>query len=274
MDVYLQEYSSEEAIRRYTSKTAGHGITYLLENDYADVYLNAIDRFLDIPANPSLRLLEFGCGGGMNLLTVLSLLQRKGMRVEQAVGTDFSERLINAANAESDILLTPEQRKKTRFAVARNEELASDLACALGKAKIDLINSFHVILGVNTFRYCHRLGKAVECAQDIADLLVPGGICVMIDMNQKFPAFRSKFRDRRTKPERERYLPSLEEYASPFAQVGLEILRKENFCWVPHSASPTLTKVCRLLTPALNVFFKPLAMRSLVVSRKKRKVSA
>jgi SAM-dependent methyltransferase len=272
MDVYLQEYSSDEAIRRYTSRSAGYGISYLLENDYADVYLTAINQFLQVPTNSPLKLLEFGCGGGMNIITLLSLLERKGRSVEVAFGTDFSEKLIDAANAESKILLTPAQRKKMHFAVARNENLVFDLARGVGETKADLINAFHVILGVNTFRYCHRLGKALECARDIADLLAPGGICVMIDMNRRFPAFRSKLRDRRTKSERERYLPSLEEYASPFAKVGLEILRKENFCWIPHSASPTLTRVCRLIAPILNVFAKPVAMRSLVISRKRMHV--
>jgi SAM-dependent methyltransferase len=269
MDVYLQEYSSDDAIRRYTSKTAGHGISYLLENDYADIYLTALNQFLGRPANSPLRLLEFGCGGGMNILTLFSLLERKGVSVEEVIGTDFSEKLVTAANAESDVFLTAEQRKKIHFAVARNEELISDLARALGRPRSNLLNSFHVILGVNTFRYCHRLGKALECARDIADLLVSGGICVVIDMNRRFPAFRSRLRDRRTKPEKERYLPSLEEYAAPFAEAGLEVLKKENFCWIPHSAGPFLTRACRLFTPALDAFAKPLAMRSLVISRKK-----
>jgi SAM-dependent methyltransferase len=266
MDVYLQEYSADDAIARYTSRTAGHGISYLLEHDYAEIYLTAIDQYLGLPPNEPLRLLEFGCGGGMNLITLLSLLERKGRKVELAVGTDFSERLISAANLESKTLLTPEQQKKTHFAVARNETIAADLQNGLQLP--DAQRSFHVILGVNTFRYCHRLGKASECARDLASLLAPGGICIMIDMNRKFPAFRSKFRDKRTKPEAERYLPSLDEYSAPFAEAGLEILRKENFCWIPHSASARLTNVCRLLTPILDVLAKPRAMRSLVVSRK------
>jgi SAM-dependent methyltransferase len=269
MDTYLQEYSSDDAIRKYTSQTAGYGISYLLENDYAEVYLTAISQFLEVPASTPLKLLEFGCGGGMNIITLLSLLERKGRRVELAYGTDFSETLISAANVESKTLLTPDQQKKVRFAVARNEELISDLAEALRISELDLKNSFHVILGVNTFRYCHRLGKTRECAQDIADLLAPGGICINIDMNRRFPAFRSKMRGLNGVPEAERYLPSLEEYAAPFRRVGLEILRKENFCWIPHSASAALTKVCRVLGPALNVFAKPFAMRSLVISRKK-----
>jgi hypothetical protein len=88
-------------------------------------------------------------------------------------------------------------------------------------------------------------------------------------MNRKFPAFRSKFRDRKTKPAAERYLPSLDEYANPFGRAGLDVLRKENFCWIPHSAGPTMTRVLRALTPVLNVLAKPMAMRSLVVARKK-----
>ncbi|MDQ6758462.1 MAG: class I SAM-dependent methyltransferase [Acidobacteriota bacterium] len=268
MDVYLKEYSADDAITRYTSRTAGHGISYLLENDYAQVYVTAIDQFLKVARDKPLRLLEFGCGGGMNIIALVSLLERRGRKVEQAVGTDFSAKLISAANSESKMLLTPEQQAKTHFAVARNEAIVADLAAAFNGSQEQLGSNFDVILGVNTFRYCHRLNKAQECAEQLASLLVPGGICIMIDMNQKFPAFRSKFRDRRTKPEAERYLPSLEEYASPFAKAGLEILRKENFCWVPHSASARLTQVCRLLTPALNAIAKTRAMRSLVISRK------
>jgi SAM-dependent methyltransferase len=205
----------------------------------------------------------------MNIITLLSLLERNGKKVEIAYGTDFSERLINAANVESKTLLTPEQYNKVHFVVARNEQLISDLSAALDLSRDELMNSFHVILGVNTFRYCHRLGKALQCAQDIAHLLRPGGICINIDMNRRFPAFRSKWRSSRNIPAIERYLPSLDEYASPFDQAGLEILRKENFCWIPHSASRTMTSICGLLAPALNIFAKPWAMRSLVISRKR-----
>jgi 2-polyprenyl-3-methyl-5-hydroxy-6-metoxy-1,4-benzoquinol methylase len=267
MNVYLEEYSSEDAVRKYTSQTAGYGIRYLLANDYAQVYLTAVDEFLKVRGDVGLRLLEFGCGGGMNIITLLALLERKGRKVDLAVGTDFSERLITAARNEADMFLTPEQQKRIRFAVARNDELASDLAAAMNASKKELEKSFQVILGVNTFRYCHRLGKELNCAKAIADLLMPGGISIMIDMNRKFPAFRSKLR-RSPEPPEERYLPTLDEYASPFAKVGLEILRKENFCWIPHSASPALTTICRLSAPALNMFAKPFAMRSLVISRK------
>jgi SAM-dependent methyltransferase len=269
MDVYLEEYTSEQAIRRYTHETAGHGIGYLLEHEYANVYLAAIRNYLRT-ADKNLRLLEFGCGGGMNIITLLPLLERNGIKVESAIGTDFSETLIDAAKQEGKELLRPDQDAKLRFVVARNEQLISDLAQGLSVPPSELRNSFHLILGVNTFRYCHRLGKQAECARDIADLLTPGGVCIMIDMNHNFPAFRSKFRDRKTKPAEERYLPTLSEYAQPFANAGLEILKKGNFCWVPHSAGPTLTKICRFLSPLLNIVAKPFAMRSLVISRKRQ----
>jgi SAM-dependent methyltransferase len=267
VDVYLQEYSSEDAIRKYTSETAGHGISYLLAHDYADIYLNAVNRFLKTDRRKPLRLLEFGCGAGMNVISLFKLLETKGKTVELAIGADFSERLITAANSEARSFLSAEQREKMRFAVARNEQLASDLASALKTSEKKLANSFQLILGVNTFRYCHRLGKEMNCAQAIAGLLAPGGICIMIDMNRRFPAFRSRFR-RTTETKEEKYLPTLEQYASPFRKAGLELLRKENFCWIPHSASPALTNICRVSTPLLNLVAKPFAMRSLVVSRK------
>jgi len=267
MDVYLEEYSSLDAVRKYTSSTAGYGIDYLLENDYANVYLTAINQFLKVAEGTPLRVLEFGCGGGMNIIRLLTLLQRKGKKVEHAIGADFSETLIEAARAEAKTLLSEGNQKKIRFVVARNEALVKDLAAGMNVSEKKLENSFHLILGVNTFRYCHRLGKESNCAHAIAELLVPGGICIMIDMNRKFPAFRSKLRSSR-KPKEEEYLPSLEEYASPFAKAGFEILRKENFCWIPHSAGPTLTRLCRISAPVLNIVAKPFAMRSLVISRK------
>jgi len=231
------------------------------------VYINAMDRWLNADRSTPMKLLEFGCGGGMNIISLLKLLEAKGKSVELAVGTDFSAPLIKAANAEADRLLSGKQREQIRFGVARNEVLQSDLATVLNASTKQLVNSFHMILGVNTFRYCHRLGKELNCARAIAELLVPGGICIMIDMNRRFPAFRSRFR-RSTETKEDKYLPTLEQYASPFAKAGLELLRKENFCWIPHSASPALTNICRLSSPVLNLFAKPFAMRSLVVSRK------
>jgi len=264
---FLEEYGSEDAVRKYTTETAGFGINYLLSNDYATVYLSAVDSYLRTsPARP-LRLLEFGCGGGMNIITLVSLLERKGIPVERAFGTDFSARLVQSAVQEAKASLTPGLAKKLSFYVARNELLMEDLAAARGKPAEDLVGYFDLIVGVNTFRYCHRLGKEQDCAADIYRLLRPGGVCINIDMNNRFPAFRSHLKGSTEDPA-ECYLPSLEEYTSPFKAAGFEIIRKGNFCWIPHSAGRALTLCCRLLTPFLNLVAPSRAMRSLVVARK------
>ena len=268
MNVYLTEYSSEDAIRRYTSGTAGHGIDYLLKHDYANVYLRSMNGMISVPRHTPLRLLEFGCGGGMNIITLIPLLMREGWMIERALGTDFSESLIQAARREAQVSLAREQRQILSFSVARNEHLADDLASGAKIQRRTLVGYFHLIVGVNTFRYCHRLGKERECARDIAEMLTPGGLCINIDMNRAFPAFKSKFRRRGNTPRIETYLPTLEEYVTPFEHAGLEVIRSENFCWIPHSAGPALLTICRRLTPLLDLIAKPWAMRSLVVSRK------
>jgi hypothetical protein len=91
----------------------------------------------------------------------------------------------------------------------------------------------------------------------------------VIDMNNRYPFFRSDLKKRllRTK-EQECYVPTLEEYAAPFAKEGFELLRKEHFCWVPHSANALISRVFSTLTPTLNTIAKSRAMRSLVVARK------
>ena len=98
-DVFLEEYSSDDAVRRYTARSAGSGIAYLLGHDYARVYTEALDQHLESPASTPLRILEFGCGGGMNVIAVVGLLARQGRPLEVAYGTDFSDVLLAAANA-------------------------------------------------------------------------------------------------------------------------------------------------------------------------------
>ena len=264
---FLEEYGSEDAVRKYTTGTAGFGINYLLQNDYARVYLDAVDSYLRTSPPRPLRLLEFGCGAGMNIISLVSLLERKGIPVQCAYGTDFSERLVQSATEEAKAFLAPVLAKKLSFHVARNERLLEDLATARGKPADDLAGFFDLVIGVNTFRYCHRLGKQQECAADIYRLLRPGGVCVNIDMNNRFPAFRSHLKGTTEDPA-ESYLPSLEEYASPFKAAGFQIMRKENFCWIPHSAGRALTISCRLLSPVLNLVAGSRAMRSLVVAHK------
>ena len=83
-------------------------------------------------------------------------------------------------------------------------------------------------------------------------LLVPGGVCVVIDMNNRFPLFRSDLKNRlRRKKEKQCYVPSLEEYTAPFVEAGFEVLRSEHFCWVPHSAGPFMAGVASHVVPDL-----------------------
>ena len=264
---FVDEYTSEDAVRKYTTGTAGYGITYLLRKDYASIYLNVVDSYLRSSAVRPLCLLEFGCGGGMNITRLLSLLEQKEVRVESAYGTDFSPLLVQAAEREARAFLSPHLAGKLSFHVARNESLLQDLSSELGRRDEDLVGAFDLIVGVNTFRYCHRLGKELDCAADIYRLLRPGGVCVIIDMNNRFPAFRSKLKGLDKDPV-ECYLPSLEEYALPFKTERFEIIKQENFCWIPHSAGRALTLCCRLMSPFLNLVARSRAMRSLVVARK------
>jgi SAM-dependent methyltransferase len=263
---FLDEYVSEQAVRKYTTQTAGYGISYLLHHDYARIYLETVKTYLSGPNAHPLRLLEFGCGGGMNLTRLVSLLNEKQIGVEYAYGTDFSPRLVEAAKEEAQTYLPPELGRKVNFYVAHNERLEEELLKAIG-GNVGRIGNFDLIIGVNTFRYCHRLGKEFECAKDIYRLLRPGGVCVNIDMNNRFPAFRSRLR-RSVESKEESYLPSLEEYAEPFDKAGFELLRKKTFCWIPHSAGRALTAVCRTATPILDFVGRGRAMRSLVIARK------
>ena len=270
-DSFFREYTSQDAILKYTKATAGFGISYLLDHDYKTVYLDAL-RHLSVPAgSDGIRMLEFGCGGGMNLLHLMSVLDRHGFKVESAIGTDFSPVLIEAANRETKSYLTQDEQSCVGFCVAKNETLFEELSAALGKEPSELENSFHFIIGVNTIRYCHRAGKQLDCARDIFRLLAPGAVCVVIDMNDRFPAFRSALKNKlRDKKEREEecYLPSLEEYTEPFQQAGFEVLRSEHFCWIPHSAGRLMTGLLRPLSPVLSRIAGTRAMRSLVVAKK------
>jgi len=275
IDNFLEEYSTEESIRKYTPKTAGHGISYLLDHDYGRIYLDCIKKYVpQSRLKTGLRLWEFGCGGGMNLLHLVSVLGRQGIPVDFACGTDFSGSLIAAAWKEANGYLASEQINKVRFTVASNEDLVEEGANGLGLDQDELLGSFDLVFGVNTIRYGHRLNNVDRCVEGIRGLLREGGLCIIIDMNRKFPAFRSRFRERLTKQdEQATLLPTLDEYARPFSSAGFEILKKENFCWIPHSAGAGLTAAMKGLTPILNILAPSRAMRSLVISRKPSRVS-
>ena len=268
-DVFLAEYTSRNAIFTYSRATAGLGISYLLDHDYRDVYLQALGLLPAGVVEQGIRVLEFGCGAGMNLLHLLWVLRREGINVASALCTDFSPVLIETARVEAKSYVDQQQRDKIQFCVARNETLIGDISASAGSARTTLADSFHFILGVNTVRYCHAIGKELENARDIFSLLAPGGICVVIDMNNRFPVFRSDVRNWfRLHKEEECYVPSLEEYALPFARTGFELIRQEHFCWVPHSAGRFRLQLMKAMSPMLNRVAKSRAMRSLVVARK------
>lgn len=266
---FLEEYNSEESIRKYSRQTAGAGISYLLDHEYGRIYLESIERY--VPKSrlkTGIRLWEFGCGAGMNLLHLISVLEPRGIKLDFACGTDFSETLIGAARSETNTYFAPNQLNRVRFAVARNEDLIEEGARGLGLRKDGLLGSFDLVFGVNTIRYCHRLKNVDRCVAGISELLRVGGVCVVIDMNRRFPAFRSRLRSWPNRDAEDTFLPSIEEYARPFSSAGFEIVKKKNFCWIPHSAGRSLTTAMKTLTPVLNTLVPSRAMRSLVIAQK------
>ncbi len=268
-NAYLEEYSQHDAVKRYLSETAGTGIGYLLNNVYGPIYQRNIDLLLKEGAGKTnWRILEYGCGGGMNVIHVVKLLADRGIDIEAAYGTDFAEAMIKAARAEARQHLTPGEQKKVRFAVAPNENLSPTLAADLAVPAADLAGKFHFIFGINTFRYCHRIGESDRCAKDLFNLLRPGGISIMIDMNNRFPLFRSRLRDKMTKPEDQTVLPSVDQYKEPFVRAGFRLLEVRNFCWIPHSAKGLEFSVCKALNPVLDAILPAFAMRTLVVGQK------
>src|SRR4029077_12507584 len=116
---FLEEYSSVESVRKYTRKTAGSGISYLLDHDYGKIYRDVLKNYIPkTRVQAGLRLWEFGCGGGMNLVHLISTLGEQGIPLACAYGTDFSETLVEAANREASTYLPPQQNKNVQFCVA------------------------------------------------------------------------------------------------------------------------------------------------------------
>ena len=268
-DRFLSEYTTQDAISKYSRATAGCGVNYLLDHDYKEIYLAALNLLPAGLRQEGIRILEFGCGTGMNLLHLISVLEKGPINIETAVGTDFSPVMIEAAKRETRHFLGEAAAQKIHFHVSKNETLLADLSASTGIEASTLKHSFHFVFSVNTIRYCHAGKTEFECVQGISDLLVPGGICVVIDMNKRFPLFRTEAKNRlRWKKREECYIATLEEYVAPFVKTGFEIIRRENFCWIPHSAGPGLRDLMKGLSPFLNSVAKSRAMRCLVVARK------
>jgi SAM-dependent methyltransferase len=269
---FFEEYTANDAILKYTKATAGHGISYLLDHDYKDVYMDALAKLPSDVKTRGIRLLEFGCGGGMNLVHLVSVLARQGYKIDRAVGTDFSPVLVESAKREAKNYLRPEEQSKLEFYQSRTEEIVAGLAKATNADSAKLAGTFDFIFGVNTIRYCHHFGVEDQAARELLALLKPGGMMVNIDMNDRFPLFKSDVKNKlRSIKEEECYIPPLEEYAAPFRKAGFEMQRVEHFCWISHSAGSATTLALRALTPVLNVVCKSRAMRSLIVARKPAK---
>lgn len=267
---FLEEYTADEAVRTYVSKTAGKGIEFILSHVYGPLYSEVIDSICtEAGRSKSFRVLEYGCGAGMNLLYIVALLEAKGVPIAAAIGTDFSKPLLQAAEREKNGVMDPESRKRITFLEASNESLLSDLAGGLSQTQSSLCNSFNLVVGVNTFRYAIRLQRQRDTANDITRLLAPGGYSIMIDMNDKYPFFRSRNGDRYGKPTTQTWLPSLGQYTAPFREAGLEILKARHFCWIPHSAGGGLLAATRVASPFLDLVAPNRAMRSLVIAKKK-----
>ena len=84
-DAFFRQYTSHGEILKYAKAN------YLLEHDYKTVYLNALNFLPWETRKHGIRILEFGCGGGMNLLHLISMLNSQGIRVANALDTATRE---------------------------------------------------------------------------------------------------------------------------------------------------------------------------------------
>ena len=154
---YWREDTSKNAILTYSRATAGFGISYLLDHDYKDVYLDALSCLPSQIRENGIRILEFGCGAGMNLFHLTSVLNRQGISFT-ALGTDFSPVLVNAAKREANGL------RSIDFHIARNEHLINDLSTALHTERRKLEKSFQFIFGVTHSLLSRCQNRNGQCA--------------------------------------------------------------------------------------------------------------
>src|SRR5688572_30607650 len=127
VDIFLDEYSRDDVIAKYLNDTAGAGIAHALHHVYGPVYADVIRQLAaQRPRSHKFRVLEYGCGGGMNLVKVLDLLRQQGSEIELGIGADFSPRMVEAAQGDVVPRLPTALRDRVRFAVAANETLAQD----------------------------------------------------------------------------------------------------------------------------------------------------
>lgn len=270
----FKHYDRPETVQRYRRRTAGAGINFLLPNVYGPLFLDELHAALADTGAERLRILEFGCGAGMALHYLTEELGKQGIDVELAVGADFVPAMVGAAQQDLDEFGTSWAKERVRYVVASNEELEAGVAEGLGTTVDALAGTFHLAIGVNTFRYAIRHGNSEAVVGNLGRLLAPGAHIVVVDMNDRFPY---GMRPTRREPGEQglpihfgrAWLPTLEGYAEPFASDGFDVLRQERFCWIPHSSTGLRFWLARAGGPVLDKLVPDHAMRSLVVARKR-----
>ncbi len=98
----------------------------------------------------------------MNQLHLMSVLRQQGIRVEKAVGTDFSAVLIEVAKREAKRCLPPDDVDRLKFHAAKHESLVNDLSICLKTERSRLEGGFDFIFGVNTIRYCRAIAPEIS----------------------------------------------------------------------------------------------------------------
>ena len=94
----MEHYRRDDVVAKYVTKTAGAGIDHVLANVYGPIYLRVIDELIAKRSKEHrFRVLEYGCGGGMNLLKLVDLLRSAGAQLDKGYGADFSPPMVEAA---------------------------------------------------------------------------------------------------------------------------------------------------------------------------------
>jgi len=265
-------------VARYLRGSAAPGIHHVVKNVYGPIYQEIIRTLaLQRSASDGFRILEYGCGGAMNLIELVERFHSEGARLEFAVGTDFSPPMIEAARSEARRHLPAEVNANTTFCLAQHEMLTQDLASHLGTLPSDLHNSFDLLLSVNTFRYAYRVNKDQSFARELRTLLRPGGYSIMIDLNRSCRFVGSRTYDLLARARQRYYVPSLRQYARAFENAGFVITEARTFfcftylplgAWMPRPMEAGLLSVCRRLRPAFDACLSPLAQHSLIIAQK------
>lgn len=276
-EVYLAEYSQPRVIAFYLPGTAATGIGNIVKNVYRPIYQKIIKTILSQRPNQyEFRILEYGCGGGMNLLELIDLIHAEGAHVASAIGTDFSAPMLEAARGEAARSLSAEQNSTVTYLAASHGMLTQDIAASLRMQPQELHNTLDLVLGVNTFRYAYRLKQAKICARELFGLLRPGGYSIMIDMNRSVRFKGSRAYDCLTRSKQQYYVPNLREYSTPFQEAGFSIEEVRRFfcftrldcAWLPFQLRTLVLSLCRRLRPTFDLYLSFLAQHTLVIAKK------